>query len=106
VACDYNFWVYVVTNRKHSVLYIGVTNSLLVERWEHREGAGAGFSSAYRCKELIYYEEGRADQSVQPKLARFEQRHLARQLTVRGVSTSLDMTRKENRALKNYTSDK
>jgi len=23
---EYNFWVYIVTNRNHSVLYIGVTN--------------------------------------------------------------------------------
>jgi len=23
---DYNFWVYIVTNRNYSVLYIGVTN--------------------------------------------------------------------------------
>jgi putative endonuclease len=56
VARDYNFWVYIVTNRKHSVLYIGVTNSLSRRTWEHREGAVAGFSSEYRCKELIYYE--------------------------------------------------
>jgi len=53
---DYNFWIYIVTNRNHSVLYIGVTNGLSRRAWEHREGTGAGFASDYRCKKLIYYE--------------------------------------------------
>ena len=56
---DYNFWVYIVTNRNHSVLYIGVTNRLSRRAWEHREGSGAGFASDYRCKKLIYYEHYR-----------------------------------------------
>jgi len=53
---EYNFWVYIVTNRNHSVLYIGVTSSLSRRTWEHREGIGASFPSDYRCKKLIYYE--------------------------------------------------
>ena len=56
---DYNFWVYIVTNRNHWVLYIGVTNRLSRRAWEHREGSGAGFASDYRCKKLIYYEHYR-----------------------------------------------
>ena len=35
---DYDFWVYIVTNRNDSVLYIGVTNSLSRRTWKHREG--------------------------------------------------------------------
>jgi putative endonuclease len=53
---DYDFWVYIVTNRNHSVLYLGVTNSLSRRIWEHREGTGANFPAAYRCSKLIYYE--------------------------------------------------
>jgi putative endonuclease len=56
---DYNFWVYIVTNRNHSVLYIGVTNRLSRRAWEHREEIGAGFAADYRCKKLIYYEHYR-----------------------------------------------
>src|SRR6266478_10118172 len=56
---DYNFWVYIVTNRNHSVLYIGVTNRLSRRTWEHRERRGAGFASRYQCKTLIYYEHYR-----------------------------------------------
>ena len=53
---DYDFWIYIVTNRNHSVLYIGLTNSLSRRTWEHREGTGANFPAAYRCNKLIYYE--------------------------------------------------
>ncbi|HEV3100641.1 MAG TPA: GIY-YIG nuclease family protein [Candidatus Udaeobacter sp.] len=59
MARDYNFWVYIVTNRSDSVLYIGVTNRLSRRTWEHREGAKTGFASMYRCKKLIYYEHYR-----------------------------------------------
>ena len=53
---DYNFWVYIVTNRNHSVLYIGVTNWLSRRTWQHREGNSAGFAARYQCNKLIYYE--------------------------------------------------
>ena len=53
---DYDFWIYIVTNRHHSVLYIGVTNSLTRRTWEHGEGAGMGFTVTYRCNKLIYCE--------------------------------------------------
>jgi putative endonuclease len=59
VARDYHFWVYIVTNRNHSVPYIGVTNSLSRRSWQHRESTGAIFPAAHRCTKLIYYEHYR-----------------------------------------------
>jgi putative endonuclease len=56
VSRDYHFWVYIITNRNHSVLYIGVTNSLALRTWQHHEGTGANFPAAYRCSKLIYSE--------------------------------------------------
>jgi putative endonuclease len=56
MARDYNFWVYIVTNRSSSVLYIGVTNRLSRRAWEHRDGVKSGFASKYQCRKLIYYE--------------------------------------------------
>jgi len=53
---DYNFWVYIVTNRNESVLYIGVTNSLARRTDQHRRGTGSNFAAAYRCHKLIYHE--------------------------------------------------
>ena len=47
---DYNFWIYIVTNRNHSVLYIGVTNSLSRRIWEHRESTGANFPLVTNAK--------------------------------------------------------
>ena len=53
---DYNFWVYIVTNVHDSVLYIGITNDLARRVSEDRSGEVPGFTSAYRCRKLIYYE--------------------------------------------------
>ena len=29
-------WVYILTNSRHTVLYVGVTNNLATRLWEHR----------------------------------------------------------------------
>jgi len=55
MARDYNFWIYIVANRNHSVLYIEGTNRLSRRTWQHREGVKAGFASKYQCKKLVYY---------------------------------------------------
>jgi putative endonuclease len=59
MARDYDLRIYIVTNRNHSVLYIGVTNSLSRQTWKHREGIGASFPARYQCQKLIYYEHYR-----------------------------------------------
>jgi putative endonuclease len=56
---DYNFWVYIIKNRNHSVLYIGVTNCLSRRTYERREAAKLGFAAKYQCKKLIHYEHYR-----------------------------------------------
>ncbi len=70
MALDYNFWVYIMTNRTRSVLYIGVTNRLSRRTWEHREGVKVGFASKYHCKKLVYYEHYR---DVRDSIARESQ---------------------------------
>jgi len=50
-------FVYIMTNIKHSVLYIGVTSDLEVRCLQHRMGDGGEFTSKYRCTKLVYYEE-------------------------------------------------
>ncbi|MBR1783687.1 MAG: GIY-YIG nuclease family protein [Bacteroidales bacterium] len=49
-------YVYFMTNRSNSVLYIGVTNSLTRRMTEHGEGRGAIFTAKYNCEKLVYYE--------------------------------------------------
>ena len=53
---DYNFWVYIVTNVHDSVLCVGMTNDLARRVTEHRSGEVPGFTSAHRCRKLIYHE--------------------------------------------------
>jgi putative endonuclease len=55
---DYNFWVYILTNWKKSVLYVGMTNNLsqrLVQHYENR-GERETFAGRYHCYNLVYYE--------------------------------------------------
>ena len=53
---EYDFWVYIMTNKHESVLYIGITNSLSRRVYEHRSGEIPGFTADYRCSRLVYYE--------------------------------------------------
>ncbi|MDD5217938.1 MAG: GIY-YIG nuclease family protein [Candidatus Omnitrophica bacterium] len=51
-----NGYVYLVTNKTHSVLYTGVTSDLKKRIWEHREGLVEGFTKKYNATKLVYYE--------------------------------------------------
>jgi putative endonuclease len=48
--------VYMVSNRKHGTLYIGVTSNLIRRAWQHREGEIDGFTKKYGLKRLVWYE--------------------------------------------------
>jgi len=50
-------YVYIVTNQKHGTLYIGVTSDLERRIYEYRESVTKGFTSAYGCTRLVWYEE-------------------------------------------------
>jgi putative endonuclease len=49
--------VYIVTNKRNGTLYTGVTSDLVKRISQHREGVIPGFTSRYRCKLLIWYEQ-------------------------------------------------
>lgn len=49
-------YVYILTNIKNTVLYIGVTNNLLRRVIEHREKMFDGFTKQYNVTKLVYYE--------------------------------------------------
>ena len=48
--------IYIISNYKRTVLYTGVTSNLTKRIGQHKEGAIAGFSQCYQCKDLLYYE--------------------------------------------------
>ena len=50
-------WVYIMSNRKDGVLYIGVTSDLSRRIIQHREGKGSAFCRRYGLKRLVYAEE-------------------------------------------------
>ena len=49
--------VYIVTNKKNGVLYIGVTNNLLRRMFEHKQKIFAGFTKENNCTKLVWFEE-------------------------------------------------
>ena len=51
------YYVYIVTNKNNSVLYIGVTNSLEGRIHAHRERLIEGFTKRYQAIKLIYFED-------------------------------------------------
>jgi len=55
---EHNYWVYILTNWKKTVLYVGITNHLshrLIEHYNNR-GKPETFAGRYYCYNLIYYE--------------------------------------------------
>jgi len=55
---NYNYFVYILTNTKRSVLYVGVTNDLHKRLNEHYVNrlTRSGFTGKYFCYHLVYYE--------------------------------------------------
>ena len=50
--------IYILTNKTHSVLYIGVTSDLKRRVYEHKEKFIEGFTKRYNVDKLVYYEVG------------------------------------------------
>lgn len=50
-----SYYVYILANKLHSVLYIGVTNDIYRRVAEHRAGLDS-FTKKYGVHHLVYYE--------------------------------------------------
>jgi putative endonuclease len=50
------YYVYILTTKRNTVLYTGVTNDLRRRCLEHREGRNPGFTKRYKVSKLVYYE--------------------------------------------------
>jgi putative endonuclease len=55
---DILYFVYILTNTWHTVLYVGVTSDLKVRICQHREKLLPGFTSRYNLWKLVYFEIG------------------------------------------------
>jgi len=50
------YYIYIMTNKRNTVLYTGVTNNLKRRVYEHREKLVEGFTKKYNVTKLVYYE--------------------------------------------------
>lgn len=53
-----SYYLYILTNSRNTVLYIGITNDLKRRVFEHKTKIIKGFTSKYGLDKLIYFEEG------------------------------------------------
>ena len=52
-----NYYTYILTNKKKTVLYTGMTNNISRRLREHKEGIYKNsFTARYNCHFLVYYE--------------------------------------------------
>jgi putative endonuclease len=50
------FCVYIMTNKRNTVFYTGVTSDLKKRVYEHKEKIIKGFTKKYNINKLVYYE--------------------------------------------------
>ncbi|OGK09911.1 hypothetical protein A2767_01815 [Candidatus Roizmanbacteria bacterium RIFCSPHIGHO2_01_FULL_35_10] len=51
------YYIYMLSNVKRTVFYIGITSNLKRRVYEHKNGLVEGFSNKYKLKYIIYFEE-------------------------------------------------
>ncbi len=52
-----DYYVYILTNERGNVMYVGVTNNLVRRLAEHRSGSVDGFTKKYNVHKLVYFEQ-------------------------------------------------
>jgi putative endonuclease len=50
------YYVYILANQYHTVLYVGVTNNLERRVAEHKAGIHEDFTKRYNVNKLVYFE--------------------------------------------------
>ena len=50
-------YIYILSNKSNTTLYIGVTSNLIKRITEHKEGRGSVFTKKYKLTKLLYFEE-------------------------------------------------
>lgn len=54
---DKTYFVYILSNKHNTTIYVGITNNLARRTIEHKEGADSKFTKRYNINKLVYYEE-------------------------------------------------
>ncbi|MGD1805755.1 GIY-YIG nuclease family protein [Dapis sp. BLCC M126] len=50
------YYIYIMTNNRNTVLYTGVTNDLIKRVYEHKSKLVEGFTKKYNINKLVYFE--------------------------------------------------
>ncbi|MFA5657168.1 MAG: GIY-YIG nuclease family protein [Dysgonamonadaceae bacterium] len=50
------YYIYILSNKNNTVLYVGVTNDLTRRCYEHKAKLIKGFTKKYNVDKLVYYE--------------------------------------------------
>ena len=50
------YYVYLLTNKKNTVIYTGMTNDLVRRVYQHKQGQSESFTQRYRVNRLVYFE--------------------------------------------------
>ena len=56
-AISYMYYVYILSNKWNTTLYVGVTNNLIKRIFEHKQKLVKGFTQKYNIEKLVYYEQ-------------------------------------------------
>jgi putative endonuclease len=56
---NHDDWVYILTNRRCTTLYIGITNDIVRRLYQHRFGEVGGFAKRYHLNQLVWVEHFR-----------------------------------------------
>ena len=55
---EHIYYVYILTNKRNNVFYIGVTNNLFFRSFQHKLKINPNsFAARYNINKLVYYEE-------------------------------------------------
>ncbi|MEQ8478657.1 GIY-YIG nuclease family protein [Fulvivirga sp.] len=49
-------YVYIMSNKTRTVLYIGVTSNLYARAYGHKNNEGSSYTMKYKCHDLVYFE--------------------------------------------------
>ncbi len=51
-----SYYVYILANKRNTVLYVGVSEDIVKRVWQHKNKVVKGFTKKYNVDKLIYYE--------------------------------------------------
>ena len=56
---NHDYWVYILTKKHCTTLYIGITNDIVRRLYQHRYGQVKGFTKRYHLSRLVWVEHFR-----------------------------------------------